>query len=121
MSTPWGIHLLVDASGCNEYINCVNNVRAFIIKLVQKIKMHPIGKPMVVYVDTEEGKGVSAVQLITTSTITFHGDDEGKRAFIDVFSCKEFDQQKVIDYIKEVFRPQKINTRLIIRDAENTI
>ena len=42
-------------------------------------------------------KGTSAVQFIRTSNITIHTLDDLKRIYINVFSCKQFDAQVVID------------------------
>lgn len=36
-------------------------------------------------------EGYSAMQFIETSSITIHCDEVDKRAFIDIFSCKDFD------------------------------
>jgi S-adenosylmethionine/arginine decarboxylase-like enzyme len=113
----WGWHLLINASGCNKAINDVDKVRAFLRELVGKLDMHPIGAPMIVYVDTEEGEGVSGVQLITTSTLTFHGDVNGMRAFIDVFSCKAYSVTTVLELIDSWFQPEKCTHRFIYRDA----
>jgi S-adenosylmethionine/arginine decarboxylase-like enzyme len=113
----WGFHLMVDASGCNENINDVEKVDGFLQRLVYKLGMHPIGGPLIVYVDTPEGKGVSGVQLITTSTLTFHGDDEGKRFFLDVFSCKEYRHEWVFELVHEYFQPTKLTHNFLYRDA----
>lgn len=113
----WGYHLLLDMGGCNDRINNESVVTRFVMDLVKKIKMKPIGAPMVVYVDDEEGKGVSAVQLITTSTITFHGDAEGNRLFLDVFSCKHYDSIEVIEFTQEWFKPKTTKATFHYRDA----
>lgn len=114
----WGYHLLLDMSGCNENINDVNIVREFITGLVDKLDMKPIGLPTVIYVDDEEGKGVTAVQIITTSTITFHGDDDGKCVYLDVFSCKEYQPDVVINEVNYYFEPLNIKTKWVYRDVE---
>jgi S-adenosylmethionine/arginine decarboxylase-like enzyme len=120
--THWGFHLLVDAGGCNEDINNPHFVKQFIARVVRAIGMQPIGPPMVVYVENlPEGKGVSAVQLITTSTITFHGDDDGKKLFLDIFSCKTFNKDVVLTMVRDWFHPKVLHERLIYRDVENTV
>lgn len=113
----WGYHLLLDTYGCNESINSVDTVKEFLKDLVKEIKMKPIGEPMVIYVDDEEGKGVSGIQLITTSTITFHGDDLDKCVYLDVFSCKPYKKQKAIDLFAKYFSPQAMKYRWVHRDA----
>lgn len=113
----WGWHLLIDAAECD---NCINNqhvVRQFLQDLVVKLDMHPIGKPMVVYVDTEEGEGVSGIQLITTSTLTFHGDAHNNQIFIDIFSCKPYNPDIVVDFVLKLFQPKRLKYGFTIRDA----
>lgn len=118
----WGYHLLMDMSGCTENINNPLLVKKFLEELVVALDMKPIGGPTVVYVDWDEGKGVSGVQLITTSTITFHGDDDGKCVYLDVFSCKEYEPDVVFNLVKRYFEPQHIQHKWILRDApKNTI
>jgi S-adenosylmethionine/arginine decarboxylase-like enzyme len=82
----WGYHLILDIFGCNENVNTPTVVKLFLEHLVKELRMSPIGPPQVIYVDWDGGRGVTGVQIITTSTITFHGDAKGNKAYIDVFS-----------------------------------
>jgi S-adenosylmethionine/arginine decarboxylase-like enzyme len=118
-SAYWGYHLMLDMSGCNEYINEPDRVKKFLTLLVDRLQMHPLGKPIVVYVDTPEGKGVSAVQIITTSTITFHGDADGNCVYLDVFSCKEYREEDVIELVNICFEPKAIRKNWLYRHAPN--
>jgi len=79
--------------------------------------MEAVGEPIVKRMDNERGRGVSGVQLITTSTITFHGDDEKWCVYLDVFSCKAYDPKVVFDYVKECFTPKYIGHKFLYRDA----
>jgi S-adenosylmethionine/arginine decarboxylase-like enzyme len=117
----WGYHLIIDISQCNAAINSVESVTLFIKELVSLLKMHQLGSPQVVYISSDEGKGVSAAQIITTSTITFHGDEEENCAFIDVFSCKEYDHEVVLGCVKRYFAPQHINHTMVYRNAPTPI
>jgi S-adenosylmethionine/arginine decarboxylase-like enzyme len=117
--TYWGYHLMLDMNGCNEHINEPEKVKKFLILLVDRLQMHPLGKPIVVYVDTPEGKGVSAVQIITTSTITFHGDADGNCVYLDVFSCKEYAEKDVIELVNICFEPKAIRKNWLYRHAPN--
>src|SRR5688500_1433310 len=88
----WGYHLLLDMQGCNDSINDVEAVRQFLKELVPAIKMVPFGEPQVFYFNDCNGAGVTGVQIITTSTITFHGDADGMCVYLDVFSCAPFEE-----------------------------
>ncbi len=48
-------------------------------------------------------EGYSAIQFIETSSITVHLDEKWNRAFVDVFSCKDFDGERALAFTKEYF------------------
>lgn len=113
----WGYHLMVDISEGNENIDNEDAIEAFIGDLVTALKMKRLGPPMIIRVNNQEGRGCTGVQVITTSTITFHGDDDEYSAYIDVFSCKVFDPQVALDLIQKYFQPKKMGKFWIYRDA----
>ena len=47
-----------------------------------------------------EAAGYSLVQLIETSAITGHFCDKSGDAYIDVFSCKDFDTAAALDVVR---------------------
>jgi len=113
----WGYHLMMDISDCNHHIDDLKSVESFITDLVEALKMERLGKPILVKVNGQDGRGITAVQIITTSTITFHGDDDKWSAYIDVFSCKVFDPQIAVDLVEEYFEPKKMGKFWLFRDA----
>lgn len=48
----------------------------------------------------EHTVGTSAVQFILTSNITIHTLDKLGKVFINIFSCKDFDSDKVSGFTK---------------------
>jgi S-adenosylmethionine/arginine decarboxylase-like enzyme len=48
-------------------------------------------------------KGTSAVQFILTSTIVVHTLEILEAAYVNIFSCKEFDEKKAEEITKEWF------------------
>ena len=61
--------------------------------------------------------GYSVVQLIHRSSITCHFMNLSGDVYIDIFSCKDFDCNKVINVINKYFLPEKMNKHFLIRDA----
>ena len=57
------------------------------------------------------------MQLITTSSITGHFIDHDRHIYLDVFSCKEFDNATVIKSIQDAFVPKRIRTNYLTRQA----
>jgi S-adenosylmethionine/arginine decarboxylase-like enzyme len=120
MSTYWGFHTMLDCAGCNhESITNGEHITAFIKDLVKRIDMIAYGEPMVEHFATHDPikAGWSAVQLIETSNICMHAVDADDTLYLDVFSCKEYDPQTVIDIVKEYFEAQTIRLNYITRQA----
>jgi S-adenosylmethionine/arginine decarboxylase-like enzyme len=115
----WGFHLMLDIGGANAAaMRDGDKIRKFLAELVEKIKMQPIGPP--VMHEFEPGNingGWSAMQLISTSTITLHAANIDNTIYLDVFSCKSYDEDEVIDLVVKYFGPKRINRRFVYRDA----
>ena len=95
------------------------NVYKFVKELVVAIDMVAFGEPWIERFATHDlGKsGISFCQMIETSNITGHFVDLDGNFYIDVFSCKPFENQTVIDLVDKYFTPKKIRMHYISRDA----
>ena len=114
----WGYHLLLDCAGCNSRIRDRESIKQFVLKLVSAIDMKRVGNPVIEYLTpTKENSGYSLMQMIETSNITAHFVESNQSAYIDVFSCKQFDPLVAEQVIKEYFEPATIKTNFIIRQA----
>lgn len=113
----WGYHLIMDISECNKKIDDEKAVKAFFKQLVADLEMDTLTDVILVRPKKEQGRGLTAVQVITTSSITFHGDDDEWSVYLDVFSCESFDEDKVIALVKKTFQPKRIGKLSLYRDA----
>lgn len=114
----WGWELVCDLGQCDFLsITNANNIRAFATTLVKEIDMKAYGEPQVIHFGEGDKEGYTLVQLISTSNITAHFSNDTSSAFVNVFSCKPFEKQVVIDVIKQYFNPRIINTTLLDRIA----
>jgi len=115
----WGWHLILDMSGIDiKAGKDKETIERFFKQLVPAIDMKAVGPLIIKYLIPEQSNaGYSALQLIETSDITFHIADKKGLAFLDVFSCKTFDPDIVINMAKQYFKPKKIRDRFIYRDA----
>ena len=59
-------------------------------------------------------KGTSAVQFIKTSNITIHTLDILEKVFINIFSCKDFDEERVIRFTEDWFEGEIVN-KVVVR------
>lgn len=80
--------------------------------------MEPFGSPQVVHFGEGNKAGFTLVQLIQTSNICAHFVEETNDIYLDVFSCKDFKEEDVRSIVTDYFKPDKIDTRLFIRDAD---
>jgi S-adenosylmethionine/arginine decarboxylase-like enzyme len=120
MSKYWGYHLILDCAACDKSkITDKQHIINFTKELVKRIDMTAHGEPIVEYFaqEFEDKAGYSMLQLIVTSNLAAHFIDSSGDAYFDVFSCKEFSNQTVIDTIREFFSPQNINHTFLTRDA----
>jgi S-adenosylmethionine/arginine decarboxylase-like enzyme len=114
----WGHHLLLNARRCvPATIRSKPHIEAFSRELVRKIDMVPYGKPQVVMFGSGNKKGYTLVQLIETSNITGHFVEETDDMYLDVFSCKNFDDETVKDIVHWYFGPTNMDTKFVSRDA----
>jgi S-adenosylmethionine/arginine decarboxylase-like enzyme len=116
----WGYHLLLDCTaGSIDKINSKENVKAFVDELVVAIDMIPFGDTWIERFATHdpEKSGISFCQMIETSNITGHFVEKNGNFYIDVFSCKPFNNDVVLGVVDIYFSPQKIHQHFIRRDA----
>jgi S-adenosylmethionine/arginine decarboxylase-like enzyme len=101
----YGQHLMLTATGCNERLLDCDSINAFIKALVKEIDMVAYGEPLIARFGQGIEIGISAVQLIETSAITLHTNDGCRDLYLDVFSCKEYDPDVVLDVVDAFFDP----------------
>jgi S-adenosylmethionine/arginine decarboxylase-like enzyme len=118
--TMWGKHLIIDMSaGDRERVQSAQHISRFVETLVETIGMRAYGAPLLEHFAEHlpEAAGYSLVQLIETSAITGHFCDLSGDAYIDIFSCKDFDAELAVEVVRTAFRPQHINFITLVRQA----
>jgi S-adenosylmethionine/arginine decarboxylase-like enzyme len=117
----WGYHAMFDCANCDiARITDQENIYNFVKELVPAIDMKAYGEPQIVHFaeDDPSKAGYTLVQLIETSNITAHFVDDTGEAFVDVFSCKNFDADTVSQLIKKYFNPTNTSINLVKRQAK---
>ena len=123
---PWGQHLILDLSGCPEKVlSDKSNILLWNDELVSSIEMVAFGPPIVEHFATHSwnASGYSLLQMIETSNIAAHFAENIGQAYVDIFSCKVFDENIAIQVCEKYFKPQKLVVSNIDRGIfnENTI
>ena len=118
LQRQFGKHLIVDAYGTiPEVLFSFDKVFKFLNSLPQKIHMKKLTVPYVVQVDhrIKKESGISGFIMIYTSHISCHTWPLKQYISIDVYSCKDFEERKIINLIKNFWTPKKIKAKLIFR------
>jgi len=108
----WGQEIAIDLYDCDpEIIRSHRKITEFVIKLCKLIKMKRYGKCHVVNFGEEERvAGYSMFQLIETSNVSGHFANATNNAYINIFSCKEFDEKVVEDFCVEFFKAKDVRS-----------
>ncbi|UVI33745.1 S-adenosylmethionine decarboxylase [Paenibacillus spongiae] len=101
---------------CNDNILSIAFVKQWIGQLVNDIDMVAFGECHCYRFGEGDEVGLSAVQLIMTSSITLHTNDSCREGYLDVFSCKDYSEDQVMDSINKAFSPRRLEYQTVIRE-----
>jgi S-adenosylmethionine/arginine decarboxylase-like enzyme len=101
----WGIASAIDIYNCDpDKIRDDKTIRRFVVELCDFIEMKRFGETRVVHFGEDERvEGYSMVQLIETSLISAHFANLTNTTYLDVFSCKAYDPEKVRSFAQDFF------------------
>lgn len=113
----WGIASAIDIYDCNpDKIRNADVIRRFVEELCELIEMKRFGETQVVHFGEDERvAGFSMVQLIETSLISAHFANLTNTIYLDVFSCKPYDPEKVRAFAQEYFSGTYSNLNVTLR------
>jgi len=119
----FGPHLTLDLYNCNkETLLDLDFIYKILDELPGFIEMHKITAPQLMVQDpnpnTFDKGGISGFVLIAESHISIHTFVAQEYVSIDIFSCKEFDMKRAIDYLVDKFGAQKVEKHIIFRGKE---
>ena len=119
----FGYELILDLSGCNADKFNREELTYFFIELCDLIDMNrenlyfwdyegcedqiPYDQPHLV--------GTTAVQFISTSDIVVHTLDLLEKVFVNIFSCKKFDNNIAENFVKDFFEAKDCRVIFIER------
>lgn len=101
----WGIASAIDIYDCApEKIRDAEVIKQFVVELCDLIEMKRFGECKVVHFgEDDKVAGFSMVQLIETSLISAHFANQTNTTYLDVFSCKTYDPEKVRAFAQDYF------------------
>jgi len=114
---PWGMLSCIDLYNCNpEIIRNDKKIKQFVEELCNLIKMKRFGETQVVHFGEDERvAGYSMIQLIETSLISAHFANQSNTTYLDVFSCKPYEPETVVEFAKNFFKADRTNLKVVTR------
>lgn len=114
----WGLLTSIDLGDCDpKIITDAEKIKQYVRELCEIIDMKRFGDTQVVYFgDDPKVAGFSMTQLIETSLISAHfGSGYTKYVYMDIFSCKWYDQEKAAEFTKNFFKAKKSDFSVVLR------
>ena len=113
----YGMELILELFDCDlGTITSKDKIQEFIDGACKEINMEKYGAARIKRFPGGElwGVGYSFLQFLTTSSITGHFIEKGGIAFLNIFSCKQYDDKKAAQFAEKFFGAKRINSRLIV-------
>ena len=112
------MHLLIDGYGADpELLADQSLIEEFLDEFPSQIGMTKISSPQIHnYVgEVPEDWGVSGFVIIAESHISIHTFPDRQYVNIDIFSCKEFDDQSTLDKLQTRFNLTNVRSWSVSR------
>ena len=122
-SKPYGKEMILDLHQCDISTFTRRSIKKYFEGICDLIDMQrckltwwdDVGVPEDERQTESHLKGTSAVQFILTSTIIIHTLEIMENAYINIFSCKDFDEQLAKEFSEKWFDGHTVNFKIIRR------
>jgi len=119
----YGKEIILDIHNCDPSTFTRETIKRFFIELCDLIDMERCKLTWWDDLDTPEEEketephlvGTTAVQFIKTSNITIHTLDIMKRVYLNIFSCKDFDDNITKKFSADWFKGEIVNFHVMER------
>jgi S-adenosylmethionine/arginine decarboxylase-like enzyme len=119
----YGKELIIDLHNCNPLFFTRELIRTYLRELCILINMERCVLHWWDDLHTSEKEkqtephlvGTTAIQFIKTSNITIHTLELLRKAYINIFSCKDFDDNAALEFSKNWFGGEVVHHKVIRR------
>ena len=116
----YGIEATIDLHECDASLFNKDKLTEFVRKVIELADMKAYGDP-VLWEDFDQTEphlqGISLFQWIHTSDIVIHALVQTGLLMMNLFSCKNFDSQRIGSFAREFFKAQKVDINLVVRGS----
>ena len=91
-----------------------SDIESLLSELPSKINMHVLAGPIVVE-GAPTNPGYTGFVIIDKSHISIHTFDKDSLISIDIFSCKFFEANLALQYIRDKISLSKVNSQILTR------
>lgn len=116
-------HLLIKAQVGSVPIDMRENTplaaveaRVLLHELVDLVDMTPVTQPQAAFVTAKGNEGLTGSINLSTSHIAFHIWNETNLLMLDVYSCKNFSERNVLQYLDNIFEFVSVDAVVIDRN-----
>ena len=88
----------------NIKLNSKESIKSFLQETIRKAGMTLAAGPLIYEEpirDIGKGPGITGIAILVESNVHIHTYPEQEYFFFELFSCKEFDNKVIADYVKE--------------------
>jgi len=116
----WSLVAAIDLGGCDpRAIRDARQIERFAIALCDLIEARRLGAPIIVrFGEDARVNGYSLAQLIETSLISGHFDEDSDHGYIDIFSRKPYPPYQVAEFCRGWFGAATVRVSITLRQAE---
>jgi S-adenosylmethionine decarboxylase len=115
----YGQMLIIDGYGAKkDSLRDVNLLYSVLCRLPQLIGMTRVGFPHIIQFTKGELEGLSGFTFIVESHISVHTYVKQRFISIDVYSCKNFSPQTVVEFFRNTFQLESLKSRVLVRGEE---
>lgn len=115
----YGKHLLLEViTKDGKDLASVAKMKKFFDLIISRVGFNIVLKPMFYKFKPRvknELSGITGMCVVSESHISIHTWPEREYFAFDIFSCSDFDVNKVIDIISELFDVKELNSQIIER------
>ena len=104
-------HIICDIPNCNPKIQEPQAIREFLQEAVKKVNMSILEGPIIAE-GKPENPGITGLVIIDFSHISIHTFTKYNEALIDIFSCKPFERNPIVDFCCEYFESKRDDARI---------